>query len=364
MLGQRAADGYAREYDERLADLARGRELVHSPRFSSRLDVLEWLVGWGTVPPDEQLAHADASIERAQAAGALEAELLLRRYSMWSALEAGDADGVAGRLDAARRRVAMAGVSPVLDGTRLFGPAWDVVRGRLDAADDALLHDIEEFAALGPFAYENQAIARLTVLWLRGDVEPHIDALIARSKAAQQSPMAMIATCFLAEFGELERSRSLLEQFEQTHLLEADSPIYTALSQAFYLGTVTNLGMLDETGQAYDLVLPLAGRLLGPGPGVMFQGTVDHFLAGGAIALGLLDDAERHLDRGFAHMRGLGAEPFVQRLRLVESDLAAARGDAGRARAVLDDVSHLAGSAGYKAISLAAEQRLATLDFG
>lgn len=364
LLGQRAADGYARPYDQRLADLARGRSLVHSPRFSSRLDVLEWLVGWGAVPPAEQLAHADAAIERAQAAGALEAELLLRRYSMWSALEAGDADGVAGRLDAARRRVAMAGVSPVLDGTRLFGPAWDVVRGRLDAADDALVHDIEEFAALGPFAYENQAIARLTVLWLRGDVEPQIDGLIARSKAAQQSPMAMIATCFLAEFGELERARAVLEQFEPAHLLDADSPIYTALSQTFYLGTVAILGMPDEVREAYDLVLPLAGRLLGPGPGVMFQGTVDHFLAAGAIALGLFDDAEAHLARGVAHMRSLGAEPFLQRLRLIESDLAAARGDIDRARSVLDDVSHLAAGAGYKAVSMAAEHRLARLEFG
>ena len=53
-------------------------------------------------------------------------------------------------------------------------------------------------------------------------------------------------------------------------------------------------------------------------------------------------------------MQLLGAEPFLQRLQLVQSDLLVAHGDVGGARAVLDDITARSLDAGYKAVALAA----------
>ncbi|HEX6382912.1 MAG TPA: helix-turn-helix transcriptional regulator, partial [Acidimicrobiia bacterium] len=111
-------------------------------------------------------------------------------------------------------------------------------------------------------------------------------------------------------------------------------------------------------GRLYPLLAPYADRTAGNG--VIWLGSVAHYLGVLATTLERFDDAERHLAAGEAAHERLGAPGWLARTRLERARLLVTRGepeDAKEARQLLDQVKDSAREMGLAGL----ERRAAAL---
>jgi hypothetical protein len=100
-----------------------------------------------------------------------------------------------------------------------------------------------------------------------------------------------------------------------------------------------DLGDRAAAGRLYPLLAPYADRIAGNG--VIWLGSVAHFLGVLATTLERFDDAEHHLAAAEAANARLAAPGWLARTRLERARLLLRRGepeDAGEARQLLDQV--------------------------
>ena len=279
----------------------------------------------------------------------------------------------AGEIEAARREIAVA--STIADAMRQPRHRWvaailhamaAIFEGRLGDAERLALEAFE----MGQRALEHDAphalAAHLAIIRrYQGRHEEMMDA--SRSYAARGAT-APVWACFVAvscaEMGRLEEAR------EQLTLWSADRCRRIPRDSNWLFGVTclaeipAYLGEPGPSRELYDLLAPFADRVASTSYGGVSTGSVEHFLAVLAHALGDHDVAVGHFERSIEKHANWGARPMLARscyaYALMLSDRARPA-DLARAWELLDDAHAIAQAVGMTRLTAAiAEASAAT----
>jgi class 3 adenylate cyclase/tetratricopeptide (TPR) repeat protein len=166
-------------------------------------------------------------------------------------------------------------------------------------------------------------------------VDEVLPALVEAAGSGIAESRAMLAQAY-CELGRLEEARAV---FDPLMAVLPDMPpdpnwIIAVIRSA---AVCADLDDRQAAGRLYPLLAPLADRVAGNG--VIWLGSVAHFLGVLASTLGHFEDAERHLAAGEAANERLGAPGWLARSRLERARLLRRRGapeDADDARRLVD----------------------------
>lgn len=187
------------------------------------------------------------------------------------------------------------------------------------------------------------------------------DTHIAPSRSAELLTVALRAAT-ASETGHLTDARASFETLMCDDLVDLPHG-WTALAVPAVAAVAC--GRLGDVRRARTLVVmlePYAGRFVDAGPA--WFGAVSHHLAGLATTLGELDDADARFAEGARTYAALGAGAWLTRLRLDWVRMLLARGDLGRARALLADVIATAQTDGLPELEHAAASLLGMAALG
>ncbi|MGH9036530.1 MAG: hypothetical protein ACRD0O_12275, partial [Acidimicrobiia bacterium] len=257
-------------------------------------------------------------------------------YGFETAMESGDVDE-ADRLLARARRTALE-VERALRWFAEFPRAGRALfAGRLEEAD-VLAREALEIGRTTQPLHEYRivyGIQRFEIRVEQDRVEELLPNLVEAAKTGHPESLAMLAQTY-CELGRGEDARAVFDPLMAV-LPDLPPDPNWILTVARTASVCAELGDRAAAARLEQLLIPYADRIVGNG--IVWIGSVAHYLGVLATTLGHFDEAEAHLIAGdIAHER-LGAPGWRVRTRLEWARLLLTRrepGDAERARLLLD----------------------------
>ena len=278
-------------------------------------------------------------------------------YGFETAMEVGEIDE-ADRLLAEAQRTALE-VERALRWFAEFPRAGRALfAGRVEEADTLAREALEIGRTTQPLNEFRiiYGVQRFEIRLEQDRLEEVLPALVEAAGSGIAESRAMLAQAY-CELGRLDDAR---EVFDPLMAVLPDMPpdpnwIIAVIRSA---AVCADLGDRVAAGRLYPLLAPYADRTAGNG--VIWLGSVAHYLGVLATTLERFDDADRHLAAGEAAHERLGAPGWLARTRLERARLLITRGepeDAKEARQLLDQVKDSARELGLAGL----ERRTAAL---
>lgn len=272
-------------------------------------------------------------------------ELLGRFLRLNSCLEAGDLTAANAELDrcehlAERLRARTATIQLLWARAVL-----QLLAGDLDVAEQVAAHAYRLHSRVRVYGFEVGRVTHATVRDLhRGATERVSEDL--RALLSAPDPMAalyteMLARCLLDQ-GREDEARRLVAASGDAPLGD-DWAWFVAV--CFRAEVRAELGDRDSAARVLEELAPYSGRLAVPGIGFPVMGAVDRYLGLLELALGRLDDAERHLRAALTLNERIRARGWVARTWFDLGRLLVARagpGDLAAGGAALDAAEAIA----------------------
>jgi tetratricopeptide (TPR) repeat protein len=307
-------DEHSRERRDRLS-----REAVEVARHAGDLGALAYALDGrcaavqGPDVIEESLALATELCELAERTEDRDALAAGYDHRVSALLQLGDIARVEADLGAARR---------IAEELKQPARLWEVTgieamlalaKGRLDEAEQL----IPRAFALGERAQPDAAIPvytlqRYALREFRGGVEelePEIAALVA------DYPARPVLRCALAHLhartGRVAEARQALAELARNDFAALPFDQEWLLAMSMLAEVCVTTGGDDEAAVLYRLLEPWS-HLNAADPGEGFRGSVARYLALVALALGRLDDAERHFAAALEMNERMGVRPWVE----------------------------------------------------
>ncbi len=236
--------------------------------------------------------------------------------------------------------------------------ALDLYEGRFDDVERALGAAMARYERVGAAAVDLFGIQWANLQRERGRLA-EVESMMAWKLSGYPGPAyGMALALVMADQGKLTEAAQLVEEYGDPPLIVDAEGVLQFAPAAFYADVVVALGDRDRAAELYRLLGGAAGRVITLVNGLVFYGSGSLPLARLATLLGLVDEAEDHLDRAAAHHDAMGSRPYQLRTELARVELASARGRPGESERLLGAASGLATELGMTWVVDATRRRL------
>ncbi len=338
---------------------------VGEPRITAYASLTRFAAYWSADNLDQRAKEADPLVERAEASGDLELELMARVFRISTLLDRGDVARYAAEVRSLRRiidagRYPQASWYPIL-----YEATLALLHGRMAELEDR----VREFAAVGERFGDLNALAsvaayRTLLVWLRGHVSDAVNLgrLSVNSSHAVPAHRCSLAL-WAARAGCRDEALREVRQLFAGGLAAIPRDMLWLPSVTFLAEAIAVVGDREHARACYELLRPYRGRYSTIGYGAVMWGPVDRALGLLATLLGDYDQAETHLRRALAMCDRIGARAISVNTRLNWAQLLDARrgpGDAARKRQIAEGILREACELGLAFYTLEIERILDT----
>jgi class 3 adenylate cyclase/tetratricopeptide (TPR) repeat protein len=295
---------------------------------------------WSPDRLDDRLAVSRELVALAESTGDRERSLVARTWLVLDLVEGGDLEAAREEIDAYARLVEPLGIGAF----SWWGPAWKAMLAGLEGRFDDVRALADEAEEIGSRAGDtNAAIYQGLARWI-ADAEqgrdpegwiPVIEAGVARGGPSDAFRCGLAMQLALA--GRHDEARAALAELGPAGFgaVVKDMNFYAGAGE--FTVAVGILGDAAAARQAYDALLPYAGRMFVIARAAVCWGPADSFLGRLAMTAGLLDEAEAHFDAALAACERTGARAMAARTKWWYAELLRTRsrpGDGERAGAL------------------------------
>ncbi|MEM8923394.1 MAG: BTAD domain-containing putative transcriptional regulator [Actinomycetota bacterium] len=275
---------------------------------------------------EERRALVDEGLALVDAGESPHREIVARRDRLLLRLDADDASGaedeVARSLVAARRT----DDSTIAMLTASMSIALDLYRGDFAQAEQAISESFTRFERMGSAGLDLFGIQLATLSRERGAHGEVADMLGWKLSGYPGPAYGLPLALVLAELGELDRARDLLEQFRAPATVLAGESVLQFMTLSFGAELALALGDEPLAADVHAALAPAAGRTVAMFSGITFYGSGSLYLGRLATMLGRLDEAATHLEVAERSHRAVGSRPYLLRTLLARAELLRAQG--------------------------------------
>ncbi|MEL7155837.1 MAG: AAA family ATPase [Actinomycetota bacterium] len=273
-------------------------------------------------------------------------EIVARRDLAILRLDEDDIDGARVQVERSHQAARRADDATMSMLTVSMGIALDLYQGNLAEADRALHDSLARFERMGSAALDVFGIQLAVLSRERGDHQQVVDMLQWKLSGYPGPAYALPLAVVLAEMGERDQARDLLDQYRAPASVLAGESVLQFMTLSFAADLTVALDERELAADVFDHLAPAAGRTVAMFSGIAIYGSASLYLGRLATVLGRLDEAERQLDVAQAHHDAVGARPYRVRTLLARSQLRAAGGDPTAAKELWAEAAVEAGRLG------------------
>ncbi|MEM9892110.1 MAG: BTAD domain-containing putative transcriptional regulator [Actinomycetota bacterium] len=262
-------------------------------------------------------------------------EIVARRDLAILALDDRDLDAARHQIELAHKAARRADDPIMTMLTVSMDIALDLYQGELDGAERALHDSLGRFERMGSAALDVFGIQLAVLGRERGSHGQVADMLRWKLSGYPGPAYALPLAVVLAEQGETGQAQELLDQFRAPAPVLAGESVLQFMTLSFAADLAVALDDRALAVDVYEHLAPAEGRTVAMFSGIALYGSGSLYLGRLATVLDRLDEAERHLDEAAAHHRAHESRPYLLRTALARAEVAARRGDADAAEALV-----------------------------